>query len=234
MHCFAFVHKVGKFGYIVQVAAQNRSHIFGRIISLQICCLESYPGIAGGMTLIKGIRREFLPVRPYFFQYFRVVIVSLTTFKELLFKGHHFINQLFTHCLTQRVALASRKVSQQTRQKHDLFLIYRNTICIFKILFHNGYIINYRGLAMFSGNKVGNIRHRARPVQGIHGYEILKYRRLQFAKIFLHTGRLKLECTSGAAFAIKLVCGFVVNRNIVNIHIYASRKFYICNGFLYY
>ena len=42
---------------------------------------------------------------------------------------------------------------------------------------------------------------------------------MEFAQIFLHTGRLKLECTDGATLLIELVCHRVVDRNIIQIDV---------------
>ena len=76
---------------------------------------------------------------------------------------------------------------------------------------------------MLTCNEVGYIVHRSRTIQGIHGYKILERRWLKLTQIFLHTCRFKLESTDSAPLAIKLICLWVVDVDIVYIYIYTSR-----------
>ena len=145
--------------------------------------------------------------------------VGLSTFQEQSLELIHLRNKLFTHRLTQRVALASREVGQQTRQKHDLFLIHSHPIGILQVFLHDGDIVSDGAAAMLSGNEVRDIVHRARTVEGIHGYEILECRRLEFAQIFLHAGGLKLECADSASLAVKLIGLGVSYVDIVNVDV---------------
>ena len=78
---------------------------------------------------------------------------------------------------------------------------------------------------MFSGNEGWDIVHRPRTVKGVHGYKVFKLRRLKFAKRVLHTKRLKLECGCGFSFAIQLERFGVIERNVVNVKVYAARRF---------
>ena len=68
------------------------------------------------MTLVECVRCEFFPVGPYFVEYFRVVSVFLTAFKEQGLQLVHFFDKLLTHCLAQRVALSACEVGEQTRK----------------------------------------------------------------------------------------------------------------------
>ena len=55
---------------------------------------------------------------------------------------------------------------------------------------------------MLTIDKIGDIIHRSRTVEGVHGNQIFECRRLQFTQILLHTGRFKLECTDRTAVTV--------------------------------
>ncbi len=75
---------------------------------------------------------------------------------------------------------------------------------------------------MFSFDEVGYVVHRPGTVEGVHGYEILECRRLKFAEILLHTGRLELECAYGLPLAVKFVCLGVVDGYGIDVEFEAS------------
>ena len=132
--------------------------------------------------------------------------------------GLHGINDIFlllAHSLTQSVTLASGKVCQQTGEQHHLLLIHRYAIGVLQIFFHDRDVIVDLFPAIFSIDKRRNIIHRSRTIQSIHGYQVLKYCRMQFLQIFLHSGRLKLECADGTPFLIELICQLVIQRQVV-------------------
>ena len=142
------------------------------------------------------------------------------------------VTQFLTHRLTQGIGLTTGEVRQQTRQKHDLLLVDRNTVGILQILLHDGDVI-LDGLASpLTVDEVGDIIHRTRTVEGIHGNQILESARLQLTQIFLHTGRFKLERTDGAAVAIEFIGSRVGNGYLVDVEFQAAVQTYIGNGFL--
>ena len=87
---------------------------------------------------------------------------------------------------------------------------------------------------MLAGDEVRNIVHRPRTIEGVHRDEVLEDRRLQLAKIFLHTCRLKLECAGCLSRAIKFVGFFVVDRHCIYVHVDAARLLYVGESLFYY
>ena len=86
---------------------------------------------------------------------------------------------------------------------------------------------------MLTTNELGDISHRARTVEGIHGDEVLEDGGLQLTQVFLHACRLKLERTNGAAFLIELERHWVVDGDMVEIDINATRLLDNGTGFLH-
>ncbi len=126
------------------------------------------------MTLIESIGRECAPVIPNFFKNLWVVTISLTTINEL---GVHVVKlfyKLFTHCLSQCITLATRKVCNFTREQHDLLLVDGNAVCILQVFFHTRKVVGNWLVTMFTGYEGRNILHRSRTVQRIHGDKVLK------------------------------------------------------------
>ena len=158
--------------------------------------------------------------------------VLLSTRNEFRLHVVQLVTQFLTHRLTQGIGLTTGEVRQQTRQKHDLLLVDRNAVGILQILLHDGDVI-LDGLASpLTVDEVGDIIHRTRTVEGIHGNQILESARLQLAQILLHTGRFKLERTDGAAVAIEFIGSRVRNGYLVDVEFQAAVQTYIGNGFL--
>ena len=232
VHLLAFVDEARHFLGVVAVARKDCRHIFRRIVSLEVCRLESYPAVAGGMALVEGVGGEFFPVGPYFFEDGRFVAVFLSAFKEEGFQLVHLLDHFLTHRLAERVALATGEVGEKTRQKHDLLLIDRDAVGVLEIFLHDGNIIDNRFATMLAGDEIGDVVHGARTVEGIHGYEVFECGRLEFAEIFLHSGRLELECAGGAALAIELIGLGVVDGDFLHVDVDSPREFYVLDGFL--
>ena len=111
-----FVHLLGQFVHVVQRTRKHSSHIFCRIMCLEVSGLVSHPCVADGMTLVESVGGELFPVAPDLFKLFRIVSISLATFDEL---GLHRIDDvllLLAHRLTEGIRLATREVGQQARQ----------------------------------------------------------------------------------------------------------------------
>ena len=154
------------------------------------------------MRLVEGVGGKLLPVGPYLFQYRFVMAVFLATLDEFGLHGVNDVLLLLTHRLTQGVTLTSGEVGQQSREQHHLLLIHRDAIGILQVFLHHGDIVGDRLVTVLTTDELRDIAHRSRTIQRIHGDEVFEHRRLQFAQVFLHTCRLKLERTYGASFLI--------------------------------
>ena len=132
--------------------------------------------------------------------------VFLSAFDELRF---HRVNDsllLLTHCLTQGIRFASGEVGKLAREEHHLLLIDGNAVGVLEVLLHAGDVVLYLLFAILTGDERWDVVHRSGTVEGVHGNEVLENRGLQLAQILLHTCRLKLERTDGAALLIEFVC----------------------------
>ena len=56
--------------------------------------------IQGHMAFVKCVRSKFLPIGPNFFKYLSFIPIILALLHKLFFKNKHFVNLLFTHCLS--------------------------------------------------------------------------------------------------------------------------------------
>ena len=186
------------------------------------------------MALVEGILGEFLPFCPYFLENLFRVAVFLAAFEEQLLQGVHLVDELLTHRLAQGVALASGEVGEQSRQQHDLLLINRDAVGVFQIHLHLRNVVGYRLAPLFAGDEVGNVVHRSRPVEGVHRYEVFEGRGLELAQIFLHIGRLELERSDCAAFAVKLIGFGVFEADVVDVDVFAGGELDIVERLFYY
>ena len=111
-HLLAFVPELAYVRYVVERAAHDGRHELSREVSLEISRLVCHPRVARGVRLIEGIGSELLPVCPYLVENLRVMVVLLSTFDELRLHGVNDSLLLLTHGLAERIALASREVSE--------------------------------------------------------------------------------------------------------------------------
>ena len=107
--------------------------------------------------------------------------VLLSALDELGLHLVQFVAQLLTHSFTQGIALASGEVGQQAREEHHLLLIYGDTVGVLQVFLHDRDVILDGLPALFAVNEVWDVVHRSRPVEGIHGDEVLERGGLQFA-----------------------------------------------------
>ena len=129
---------------------------------------------------------------------------------------------LLTHRLTQGVTLTSGEVSQQSREQHYLLLIHRDAIGILQVFLHHGDIVGNRLVTVLTTDELRDITHRSRTIEGVHSDKVLEDGGLQFAQVFPHTVRLKLERADGATFLIELVGIGIVDGNGVEIDLNAA------------
>ena len=144
--------------------------------------------------------------------------VFLAAVKEFTLQLIHLVNLLFSHGLTQRIALPAGKAGEQPREQHDLFLINGNSVCIFQITLHLGNVVGDLFPTMLTRDKCGNIIHRSGTIERIHRDQVFKFGRLQFLQILLHAGRLELKRRDGLSLTEQIVSPFVIDRNLININ----------------
>ena len=157
--------------------------------------------------------------------------VFLATLNEFGFHLVYNILLLLTHGLTKCITLTTSKVGQQTRKQHHLFLIHRDAVCILQVFLHNRDIVSNWLITMLTTDKLRDIAHRTRTVEGVHSDEVLEHSGFQFTQVFLHALRLKLEGTNGTSLLIKFISLGIVDGNGIEVDVNASRTFDIGTGF---
>ena len=85
---------------------------------------------------------------------------------------------------------------------------------------------------MLTTDELRDVAHRTGTVEGVHSDEVFEDCRLQFAQVFLHALRLKLEGADGAPLLIELVGLGIVDRDVIKVDVYTSRTFDIRAGLL--
>ena len=201
-HGLTLVHEFGDSRYVGQTPAHYGSHVLCRIVGFQESSLIGHPGIASGMRLIEGIGCKLLPVRPNLFEHLRIMPVLLSTRNKFRLHVIQLVTQLLTHCLTQGIGLTAGEVRQQTGQKHHLLLVDGDAVRIFQVFLHYGNIILDRLASPLTVDEVRDIVHRARTIEGVHGYQVLESTRLQLTQVFLHACGLELERTDSPPVAV--------------------------------
>ena len=175
------------------------------------------------MTFIEGVGGEFLPLAPDLLQRLAVVTVAGAALEELLFQLHHLIDEFLSHRLAERVALPACKAGQEAREEHDLLLIDGDAVRILQVALHLGDVVTDLLASLLAGDEGGDMVHRSGTIEGVHGDEVLEFRRLEFLEILLHTGRLELEGGHGASGTEEVVGQFVVDGNVIDVDHLARR-----------
>ena len=186
-------------------------------MGLEISGLVRHPRIAGGVRLVEGVRSKLLPVGPYLRQHLRVMAVGLSARNKLRLHGINDVFFLLTHGLTQGIALATGEVGKLSRQEHHLLLIDGDAVGVLQIFLHAGDVIFNFLLAVLTRNKLRDIVHWSRTVEGVHGNEILEDRGVQLTQIFLHARRLKLERSHRPSLLIELERHLIIYRYGVEV-----------------
>ena len=184
---------------------------------LEVRRLVSHPRVTRGVTLVESVAGKLLPVFPYLVEHLVLVAVLLASLIEKALQVVHLLDELLTHSLAQGVALASREACKLAAEEHDLLLVYGDSVSVLEVFLHARDVVLYLGRVALALDELRYVVHRARTVEGVHGYEVLEYGRMQLAKVFLHAGRLELERAYGAAFAVQLVRIGVVYRYGVKV-----------------
>ena len=72
---------------------------------------------------------------------------------------------------------------------------------------------------MLTTDELRDITHRSRTVEGVHSNEILEHGGFEFAQIFLHALRLKLEGAHGTSLLVEFIGLGIVDGNIVEVDV---------------
>ena len=121
---------------------------------------------------------------------------------ELVFQGVQDVYLLLSHGLAQLVGLALGETGQLLGQKHHLLLVHGYAVGVLQELLHLREVVFDGLFSQFAGYKVRNIIHRPRPIEGVHGNEVLETGRAQLLQPGFHALRFELEHGGGVSPAV--------------------------------
>ena len=229
----AVVHDLLDLVHVGEVLGQVGCLELGWIVGFKPSGLVAHPCVAGRMGLVEGIRCELLPVCPDLLEHVLRMSVLCTSFDKEALEAVQHVLELLTHGLTERICLTSGEVGKLTRQKHHLLLIYCDTVCVLECLLHVRKVIHDRLTALLTLYEVRNIVHRARTIEGVHRNEVFETCRLELDKPLLHTRRLELEYAGSVSTAVKLVCKWVFDIDLLYVEFDAVALLDVCLALLY-
>ena len=225
-------HEVGDLLDVIHVVGQLGRHEFRRVVRLEVGGLVSHPCVARGVRLVEGVRGKGFPVGPNLLQTLSVVAIRLATLQEI---GLHLVDDvllLLAHRLPKAVGLALREACKFLTQQHHLLLVHRDAVRLFEVLLARVQIVGDGLAAVLARHKVRDVFHRTRAVQGVHGDQILKHRRLQRLQVLLHAGRFVLEDADGVAALEQLVRLGVVQWERIWVEVQSVPELDVLHGVL--
>ena len=108
---------------IAHIAGKHRSHVFMRIVCLQIRRAHNQNGICRRVRFVERILRELLRVFPDFLGDFQRIAVFHRAVAPVVLELHHDVELFLAHCLTKLVGLTGRKTAHDHGNLHDLLLV---------------------------------------------------------------------------------------------------------------
>ena len=229
----AVVHNLLNLFHVGEILAKVSCLEFCRIMGLEPASLVADPCVAGCVGLVEGVRRKLAPVCPNLVQGILGMAVLYTAFYKLCVKALKNVNLLLTHGLTQLVRLAFGEAGHLLGNTHNLLLVNGNAVGLFQELSHYRKVKGNLFFSALTGNKGGNVVHRARTVQGVHGNQVLEALRMQPLEPFLHARGLKLEHALGVTAGVEGIGCRVVDRNLFYVDINSVMLLHQGQAFLY-
>ena len=219
LHAPAFLHKERHLLNVIHVVGQHGRHVLCRVVGLEVGSLVGDPGVAGGVRFVECVRSKGLPVLPNLFENgFGMPALDSALHKLGLHLVEYGLN-LFAHRLAKHVGLTLCKAGQLLRQQHHLLLVDRDSVGLAKVVLHVRQVVGDGLGSVLAANKARNVLNRPRAVQGVHGDQVAKHRRLEVLEVLLHPGRFVLKDADGVSALKELVGGGVVERNRLNINV---------------
>ena len=216
----AVVHDFLQLRHVGQLVAQVGRLEFGRIMRFQPAGLVGYPGIAGGVRFVEGVRGELPPVGPDLVQHLLGMAVFYAALDKIGIQALQHVDFFLSHGLAELVGLAFGEARHLLGNPHHLLLVHGYAVGFLQEFAHDRQVEGDLFLAPFAGDEGGDVIHRPRTVEGVHSDEVLEALRVQALQPLLHAGRFKLEDAFGIAPRIEVVCGGIVNGNCLNINVY--------------
>ena len=201
----------------------QRRHVLGRIVGLQVRGAVRDQRVAGGVRLVERVLRRALVLVPHVRRDLGVDAVGGAALDEARLERCHQLGVLLADRLAQVIRLGGAEARQLLGDEHRLLLVDVDA--------------HRRGedrleprigerdglLPVLTPRVGGNVLHRARAVQGHQGDEVLELRRLDLPQRVAHAGALELEDAGRVALAEHRVRRLVVERQVRDVDLDALR-----------
>ena len=141
---------------------------------LKVGGLVGKVGVADGVRLIEGVAGEFLPPFPDSEHLVAGLPFGFAPIEEAFLELIHLLYLLLPNRLSEIIGLPCGEVCQHSREPHHLLLVHRDAIGGFEHLTNLWHIVLHGFQPMFTLDEGGDMRQRARPEEGVHGYKVVE------------------------------------------------------------
>ena len=209
------------------VSGQQRRHVFTRIMSFQIGRLPGNQRVSGTVRFVKSISRELQDHVPEFLSRFFVESIANGALNKLFVVGRNQRLFLFTDRLNAGIRGGQRNRAQTIQDPHHLFLIHHHAMGLSQNVFQYRVFVLGRLAAMFHIDVLLNHAtfQRARSVECSGRNDVTEMVRLHFLQQVSNPATFQLEHTLGLAALQQGKRGFIVQRELVNIDLFATGLF---------
>ena len=187
------------------------------MMALEVGRLVGQDRIGSGVRLIEAVAGEF---EDQFIDGLGGLLVDVlfgAALDELHLHPGHDVFLLLPHGPAENIRFSEAEAAQVRRDAHHLLLVDDDPISLLQDRGQQGMEIFDRLPPELAVDVGVDILHRAGPVEGVHGDQVLDAVGLQLAEIFLHPLALELEDPHGIAVAKDLVGGGIVQGDLVDV-----------------
>jgi len=198
---------------IVFPGREQGSHIFDRIVILQVSGFDRDHAVVGGMTFVKPIMREGFPMSKNIFGDFLFDAVFDRAFDELFAVFFDFLDLLLRDRRPQVIRLTWSVACQLRGSHHDLLLVDRVSVSLAQDGLQFFVLIDHWLFTVHVGDIFRDAFHRTWSKKGDHGNNMMNRFRLHLHQVAGHSAAFQLEETNRMPFADELVDLGVIDGN---------------------
>jgi hypothetical protein len=178
---------------------QERGHVLGGVVRLEIGGAVGEQGVTGRMGLVERVVAGGLTEPPQVGCDLRVGAAGDAAADELVLQGRHQHLVLLAHGLAQVIGARGREAGELTGDRHQLFLVHRDAVggAGDRLQARVGEL-HQRRVALVLGVG-GDERHRSRAVERDEGDQVGELGGADLAQGLAHPAGLELEHADGVA-----------------------------------
>ncbi len=205
-----------------QIERHRCGEKLGRVIGFQVSGLISNKCVAGRVTLVEAVAREFLDKFEDRRRLPGINALFLGALDETRALAVHLLLLLLAHRTAQQIRLAERVTGKDLRDLHHLFLVDDDAVSLLQRSLERRMEIVRRRQALLALDIGRDVLHRTGAIEGHERNDVLEAVRLHRAQCLAHAGRFKLEHADGRALAEHCKGLFVIERQIVRVDVAAG------------